>query len=1255
MRTIYSLLFICLSLPLTAQVPQLKIPVGHPGGISHVDVSADGEFFLTSGQNGSVKLWDAQGRCLATLQEGLTGLNLNAYVSPDGQKVVECTDNQTMVIDVAREINNPDSSSVVVSIQTKMADFRFSEDGKMLLARCERSCQYCYLTGTDRLATDILDRDLEAGMYYCFSTVDGSLIYKTSTAALNRFAILPDQSRVAMHSPKGITLFKDVESGKISAIPMQLPLWRVNPTMSLDEKMMYSSDSLFNTETGKFLGKIESSWDGHVAFSGDGRYLIVASETSKVYDLNHLDKGPKWVFESPLTGLASSVFVVCSTFPGQARIILSHYIPAGSTNKHILYDLDSGKQIAELFEAEAAEAGSAIFAPDDQSCAIASGNRVQLLDFQSGTPLRTLVDSKVVSRGFNYGDDNNITTMHFTADGASLRCGTSGARALVFDTRSSRLMYNHESTGIVFPPLSFYGLLEMSPDGQTLYKLTPDLIVMPVDKTGAADRKMLLDLKKKGMRPKSMHLSKDGKWLMLDQLGDTTGIYAFNMNGLKTEPVHIGGKIVDYTILPDSRRVAVMEGEGIQYFNSPKNPVLSIYDISTRKRLQTFHLHPDSLDLVSWDCFVNLFPGKMTASNDSKWLAYTTGDGYMTLFDLDSMDIDNCWKGHDGYVYSLAFSQDGKRLISTGADQTTRIWNIATGQEMAQIVLFGEKDWAIVSPDGLFDASPGAMNHLYFTVGTEAIELDQLKERYYEPGLLSKLMGFSNESLRAVPKFANLPLYPKLKARIHLDTLHLDLQKRNGGLGKISLFINGKEVQEDINPQRQEKLDLDLSHFQKYFRYDTLNQVSIRAYNADGWLKSQAYTLPYNAKGAKGGGSGSLNDLKSVIGPATLYAVIVGTSNYSGEKLDLRFPDKDAASMAEAVKAAGTELFGKNVQVKMLQSASATPEGVSSKANVAAALQELATKARPQDILVLYFSGHGVNYGASENAQFYYLTKDIASEDLSDPEIRKNYTISSNELTQWINAIPAQKQVMILDACNSGKLVEDFAAITKKDLSPAQIRALDRMKDRTGMFILTGSAANKVSYEASQYGQGLLTYSLLQGMSGLALTEDKRVDVMSLFQYSRDKVPELAKGVGGIQTPILAFPTSGGSFDIGIVNDKVKIPVAQVKPVFIRNVFQDENTFDDGLGLSQALGDYFQGMTAKGSQAEVIYVDVSNYENAWSLKGRYTVEGEVVKVTGRLFKGKTAQHDFVVNGKKSDVNGLAEAILEAVWAKVNGE
>lgn len=641
--------------------------------------------------------------------------------------------------------------------------------------------------------------------------------------------------------------------------------------------------------------------------------------------------------------------------------------------------------------------------------------------------------------------------------------------------------------------------------------------------------------------------------------------------------------------------------------------------------------------------------GSVAFSPDGKRILTGSFDKTAKLWDLNGRVI-RTFTGHAQEIYAAVFSPDGKFVLTASLDHTVKLWEAAGGKLLATLMAIDSDDWVVTTPAGLFDASPGAMNLMHFVAGLEVIELEQLKERYYEPGLLPKILGLSRDPMRSTEAFNEVALYPEMNAQLSADKLKLavNLTPRNGGIGKLSVFVNDKEVKEDANPQRARVVTLDLTEFARYYLPNAPNKLGLRVYNNAGWLKSQVLELDYlpPASGSAGtGGSGGPAIRKK---PA-LYAVIVGTSNYAGENLDLQFADHDATSFSQALRAAAAKVFGERVYVTLLNTdeEDKTRQDISSKTNIRQAFADIAAKAQSQDVLLIYGSGHGVNYGTAENSQFYYLTKDIASENLGDPEIRQNYAISSTEFTEWVKSIAALKQVLILDACNSGKLVEDVAA-GRKDISSSQVRALDRMKDRTGMFILTGSAADKVSYEASEYGQGLLTYSLLQGMSGLALTEDKRVDVMTLFQYSRDKVPELAKGIGGIQTPVLAFPATGASFDIGIVDASVKIPVSQVKPVFIRNNFQDEATYDDGLGLTSALADYFRRVTAKGAQAEMLYVDVNEYENAYSMKGRYTIKSDDVEVRGRLFKGKESKGEFQVTGKKSDVPGLVTAIVGKV-------
>ena len=57
--------------------------------------------------------------------------------------------------------------------------------------------------------------------------------------------------------------------------------------------------------------------------------------------------------------------------------------------------------------------------------------------------------------------------------------------------------------------------------------------------------------------------------------------------------------------------------------------------------------------------------------------------------------------GHHGIVHDLAFSPDGRTLVSASDDKTIRLWNVATGQEL--MTLEGHSDKASVlqfSPDG---------------------------------------------------------------------------------------------------------------------------------------------------------------------------------------------------------------------------------------------------------------------------------------------------------------------------------------------------------------------------------------------------------------------------------------------------------------------------------------------------------------------------------------------------------------------------
>ena len=202
-----------------------------------------------------------------------------------------------------------------------------------------------------------------------------------------------------------------------------------------------------------------------------------------------------------------------------------------------------------------------------------------------------------------------------------------------------------------------------------------------------------------------------------------------------------------------------------------------------------------------------------------------------------------------------------------------------------------------------------------------------------------------------------------------------------------------------------------------------------------------------------------------------------------------------------------------------------------------------------------------------------------------------------------------------------------------------------------------GSTADQPSYEASQYGQGVLTYALLEGLRGAGLQKpEDYIDVQTLFRYAERRVPELARNIGGVQKPINSSPL-GKTFVIGQMNetDKAGIKLPALKPVFLRpNLTAPSLGNRDPLRLTTELrkrlaaeGSYF----ANGNrEPKLIYFDDSDYPNGIELTGAYEIEGETVRATLRLFRGEKelTPQPLTVSGAKDDVAGLVEQIMSAL-------
>ncbi|MCP4110720.1 MAG: caspase family protein, partial [Desulfobacteraceae bacterium] len=368
---------------------------------------------------------------------------------------------------------------------------------------------------------------------------------------------------------------------------------------------------------------------------------------------------------------------------------------------------------------------------------------------------------------------------------------------------------------------------------------------------------------------------------------------------------------------------------------------------------------------------------------------------------------------------------------------------------------------------------------------------------------LSRIGNIDDILKSGLPPILEMVNAPAGKIRNRDLTLKLKLTDRGGGIGKIVFRVNGIEygIPQGTKPIGHIGMKSSGMIIRKDFTLKNgLNTITATAYNKDDKIESKPLEFILN-----------VDDPRSY--EPDLYGLCIGITNYLDYDLKLKYAADDALSMRKELETRATPLF-KNVDVRALTDRQASTDGIIS------AFKEMSLKIRPNDVFVLYMSGHG----KALDTRYHFIPWGMR---YKNEESIRQYSLSHDKIQELMAMIRAQKSLIILDTCYSGSVVAPSKGMPEKT-------AIDRLMRATGRATLAATSDKALAYEGHN-GHGIFTHAILKGLEAHADRKGNRngeTGIDELANFVQDEVPRITFDKFGFEQ-IPMHSVTGHSFPIG--------------------------------------------------------------------------------------------------------------------------
>ncbi|MCX5734367.1 MAG: caspase family protein [candidate division NC10 bacterium] len=381
--------------------------------------------------------------------------------------------------------------------------------------------------------------------------------------------------------------------------------------------------------------------------------------------------------------------------------------------------------------------------------------------------------------------------------------------------------------------------------------------------------------------------------------------------------------------------------------------------------------------------------------------------------------------------------------------------------------------------------------------------------------------GTIHQEVRTVHYEKRVPLavairYPEDRARVTEEaSVVAAVVTSSKGIAKVSVTLNGTEVHQQTERTPQRSLVVTASLM---FR-EGPNALVVSASEPDGTVQQEVRTVIYDKPKV----AVAAPPPPPAAPTQNRWAVVVGVGRYESPDIPrLRYTVPDAEAIYQVL--IGPAGFKPEHVVLMTDKTERKP----TYRNLKWALGTfLARSAQKDDTVVIFFAGHGAPEVDQRGIERDGLAKYLIPSD-ADPDDLYATALPMDEIQTIFGRVESERVVVFLDACYSGAAGGRTFAAKKTRAVNVDDLFLERLTRSKGRAIITASRPAEVSIELPEFGHGLFTYYLLQGLNGAAdLNRDGIISLQELYEYVEQQVTQKSRAVGGNQHPVMKGELEG--------------------------------------------------------------------------------------------------------------------------------